>query len=448
MAKPCRGGVNVVSLIQPLALGIVSQTVSSAAVAVAKFDAQIKKAYGSQEAFLAAVSSGNVKARKLAAEYSAAISKQLTAEKNKNAALKDGAKALYAIAAAAGGEKDKILESIEAQKKAREAREKARKTAKQLEEQYKKTSAALAILTGAGDVRAAMREQARAFQEQIKTVQNAKLQTAGLEKFHGKQRIELVRNLLKQAVDAEGASFDEKKRVLSQKLQEIKNIEGLSDQQRIAAQEEFNAQSKALEQTRMQEIAATVSTIGGLAGQVIGLGQAVSQYRQAQIKSEIEAMKARGATDEEIAQKERELNRRAAKDQKQFGIFSTIVDTAVGVTKAFATLPIWAAIPAAVLIAAKGAVQTATIAATPLPTAQFGGSFTVPPGNAADSGLVRVNQGEQVDVKPVRESNSGPQTQILNIDGDEFRAYITDEINRAVNSGDVQARRKGFIKTA
>jgi len=304
------------------------------------------------------------------------------------------------------------------------------------------------MLADSGDIQQAIRLQNTAFVEQVRLAKGAGLSTVALTRFQGQQKLELIRGFLQQSTQLEGAGIDQRRAALTQQYAEIEKLQTLSQDQRLEAQRVFNEQSDILDQERFASIAAGAQQIAGIANGIIGLGQAVSQYRQAQMKAEISAMEQRGASSEEIAQKERELARKAARDQKKFGIFSTIVDTAVGVTKAFATLPIWAAIPAAILIAAKGAVQTAAISATPLPAAQFGGSFTVPPGNQADSGLLRVNQGETAEVKPVRDSGGGDKGQVIQIGGQDFEGYITDIVNRKFSAGDIQVRRKGAIKTA
>jgi DNA repair exonuclease SbcCD ATPase subunit len=115
------------------------------------------------------------------------------------------------------------------------------------------------------------------------------------------------------------------------------------------------------------------------ANSVTGLISAVSSIFDAQNAAEIEALRERGATDEEIAAKELEIAREQAKRKKATGIFNVGISTAEAIAEASPN-------PFLIGLAiATGAAQLAAIAATPLPTAQFGGSFMVPPGNEADS---------------------------------------------------------------
>ena len=72
--------------------------------------------------------------------------------------------------------------------------------------------------------------------------------------------------------------------------------------------------------------------------------------------------------------------------------------------------------------------------------------MTVPPGYSADSALMAVNSGERVDVTPSRFAGGESKEVNLMVEGTSFRAYITDEVNRILNSGSVQIRRRGAIR--
>jgi len=65
----------------------------------------------------------------------------------------------------------------------------------------------------------------------------------------------------------------------------------------------------------------------------------------------------------QLAKTGEETDMRLFKMGKRVGIAQAIVNTAVGITRAFKDLPIWAAIPASVTIAAAGAAQIAAIRA-------------------------------------------------------------------------------------
>ena len=86
--------------------------------------------------------------------------------------------------------------------------------------------------------------------------------------------------------------------------------------------------------------------------------------------SEEEKEAALEALDEKYAKKKRELNRRQAILDKVTGIFSIGISTAQAIMQAFASLPYPANIVAAAFAAATGAVQTAIVAAKPIPMAE------------------------------------------------------------------------------
>jgi hypothetical protein len=126
--------------------------------------------------------------------------------------------------------------------------------------------------------------------------------------------------------------------------------------------------------------------------------------------------------------------------QKALAVTEAIINTALAVTKALSVDPTGIL---AGLAAATGAIQIATILAEPIPAAQFGGSFVVPPGNNDDSGLLRVNSGEEVNVTPTRGGESSfPERIVVSIGGAEFDARVA----QAFNKGSAQIRRRGAVQ--
>ena len=132
--------------------------------------------------------------------------------------------------------------------------------------------------------------------------------------------------------------------------------------------------------------------------------------------------------------------------ERALAVAQTAINTAVGISNAIATVPYPANIPAAISIGLLGAAQTAAIISTPLPTAQFGGDFSVPVGGANDSALLRVNSGENVSVTPARESSNNSSTNssrnvIINIAGQSLDGVLEERLN----SGNVFIQRSGVI---
>lgn len=71
--------------------------------------------------------------------------------------------------------------------------------------------------------------------------------------------------------------------------------------------------------------------------------------------------------EEELANKEREIKRRQAKREKALNIFQSLINTASAVAEALPNIPL------SIAVGVAGAIQTALIAATPLPEFGFGG---------------------------------------------------------------------------
>ncbi len=98
-----------------------------------------------------------------------------------------------------------------------------------------------------------------------------------------------------------------------------------------------------------------------------------AQYDQ-QFASLDSALKKEQITREEYDRRKAQLGKEQAKKQKEFAITMAIINTALGVTNAFATAPniILGAVLAAV-VAAAGAAEIATIASQPVPQFAEGG---------------------------------------------------------------------------
>jgi hypothetical protein len=335
-------------------------------------------------------------------------------------------------------------QSAKAAKEAAEAATKAAATRK----------AALDLLAKSGDQTAFLEKQRTAFAEQVSTVRQAGLDVTALERFQQQQRVSQYSKFFAQVTADQNATFSGRQAGLNEQLQTVLDSENLSYEERLAAQTAFNEQSMLLEQQRFQAIAATTQQIAQVGQGFIAIAQNLSTVRQNQIKEEISALEEQGASEEEIEKKRKQLARKAAVDQQRFSIFAAILDTSVAITKALASTPPPASYALAALSAVKGATQVAAIRSTPIPKAQFGGTFSVPPGNEADTGLLNVSSGETVKVEPSREANSGggfggnngPITLMI---GDRpFEAFMVDTMNSLLNSGKIQITKKGVLKAS
>lgn len=77
------------------------------------------------------------------------------------------------------------------------------------------------------------------------------------------------------------------------------------------------------------------------------------------------------AIDEETEAKREEMERKQAIRDKAIAVFQSLIATAVGISKSLPNIPL------AIAVGALGAIQTATILATPLPGAELGGLINV-----------------------------------------------------------------------
>jgi hypothetical protein len=391
--------------------------------------------------------------------------KKMTAQiGDNNSKLEGQNKSLSATGEALKKARDRLLGYDEELKKNAETQNKlagdvkaganATKLSKEEQEKLNKARmAALAILAKQGsgtDALTAKLASLRVQQaEQTKMVEAAGLSAASMDLFYQKQRETALKQFLQKSIADESLTYDQRKNLLQSNYDAVLAAEALSYEDRLAAQQAYTESSNLLEQQRMQTIADGVNDFARFGNEVIGIGSAFAKLRVAQGQKEIEAMKKRGASEEEIAKKQKELQIQAAKDQKKIQLASATINVAQGVTQALAAYAPPASWILAGLTAAKGAIEIAAIAATPIPTAQFGGNFVVPPGAEADSGLLRVNSGEQVNVQPTRESGGGGQDfGTLMIDGQPFKAYVLDTVQRGFNDGKLQIRRQGAIKVA
>jgi tape measure domain-containing protein len=146
------------------------------------------------------------------------------------------------------------------------------------------------------------------------------------------------------------------------------------------------------------------------------------------------------ASEAEFAVKQAELDKKKKEEAKKAAIYNRAlaiaqvpIDTARAVLKAVADFgppPSPLGIAGIAAAGAVGAAQMAALMATPIPSAETGGRFTVPETfTGVDSGLVRVNQGERLEVTPRGGGSGGaPQRIVINIDGRTFIDFINDNL--------------------
>jgi hypothetical protein len=120
--------------------------------------------------------------------------------------------------------------------------------------------------------------------------------------------------------------------------------------------------------------------------------------------------------------------------EKAMAVAQAGINSALAFTKALAEVPYPYNFVAAAGVLATGLAQQIKIISTPLPSAETGGRFIVPDGVGSDSRLMRVNQGEEVDITPRGMTGFNEQQHItVQIDRD----VIFDVVNDGIRSGDI-----------
>jgi hypothetical protein len=128
----------------------------------------------------------------------------------------------------------------------------------------------------------------------------------------------------------------------------------------------------------------------------------------------------------------------AAVAAKGIDLAQAVINTASGVANALKDGPAPIAIANSIAIGLAGAAQIATIATTPIPSAETGGRFLVPDTfTGVDGAVMRVNQGEVVDVTPRGGSGNAygePVHITINLDGRPLVDFFNDKIDsREIN---------------
>jgi tape measure domain-containing protein len=156
------------------------------------------------------------------------------------------------------------------------------------------------------------------------------------------------------------------------------------------------------------------------------------------MNQEIAASEAKFAAQQaDLDKKKKEEARKAAIYNRVLAIAQVPIDTARAVLKAigdFGPPPSPLGIAGIAAAGAVGAAQMAALMATPIPSAETGGRFIVPETfTGVDSGLVRVNRGERLEVTP--RGGAGGQTiqLVVNLDG----RPIIDFTNENLRGGNI-----------
>lgn len=169
--------------------------------------------------------------------------------------------------------------------------------------------------------------------------------------------------------------------------------------------------------------------VGGALMNVLSeLGNNLEAQKQQQLRNVEDLAKRTGMTEEELDKKRQEINERFAKRQKRLAIIQSIINTAVAVTNALATIPPPLNFVVAGLAGAAGGVQIATIRRQ-----QLAEGGIVPSGYPNDSYPALLTSGETVVPAKKLPDFQGKN----NLDYEQFRktsSENTKDIVRAINN--------------
>jgi hypothetical protein len=117
------------------------------------------------------------------------------------------------------------------------------------------------------------------------------------------------------------------------------------------------------------------------------------------------------------------------------------INSYVAFTRALADFPQPYSYIAAAGVLAAGLAQQIKIVSTAIPSAETGGRFIVPNSPGSDSAIMRVNQGEEVEITPRgMVGNSGIQNIIVQIE----KQTIFEVVNEGIESGDILIQAANF----
>lgn len=176
------------------------------------------------------------------------------------------------------------------------------------------------------------------------------------------------------ALDAIDTAFDV--------WQTIVDIQTAHNEQQInALQERLETESNLIDERLEKE---TDGFEDAVKKNIIAESTALKRRKQAEQQAQEEKKKLEEETQAEITR----LRKEAASNQKMLGIFQAVVNTALAVTNALATVPYPYNIVAAAAAGAAGAAQVAAITAEPIPEMAEGGNTLEDFGSIAGGGMV------------------------------------------------------------
>jgi len=232
------------------------------------------------------------------------------------------------------------------------------------------------------------------------------------------EQISNVENYLLQRADLEANSYEEKIAFLLEKKEELLALEYENQNDRVAIEQATNA--------------AIIKSKEELAKRDIELLEMRAKQEMELLEQRMSANASFFGCISSLLEIAGDKNKKAAVAAKAFAMVEAGINTALAATKSLTAAPFpWNIALMAGTVAA-GVAQQIKIATTNIPSAETGGRFIVPHTNSVDGGLLRVNQNEEVIVKPAGQTGNDRESFNFNlIVNEEVIAKVTNKLARA-----------------
>lgn len=246
------------------------------------------------------------------------------------------------------------------------------------------------------------------------------------EKKNQDLRKQMLLDFYDSSLELEGVKGEERYVFLEEQLAMIKDLETITMEEKVAAQEALNEKMKYLREEDLSDdrenAQARLAIAGDLAGGLSNLITAVANTR-------------RGASREQRAM---------LVAAKGLAIAEIAIDTGVGIAKALRdpTVPSTALrIAQAGVVGINGLAAGIKVTNTPIPTAETGADFIVPDNgigrtSRVDNVAVNAQPGERVSVTPRGESSIRDRSIVVNVYNDSELLY--SQMQEGLDSGQVR----------
>lgn len=185
-----------------------------------------------------------------------------------------------------------------------------------------------------------------------------------------RERTKLIRED-QSAFETSGKSWLEIEQEKIDHLVWIDDLETEIHEKRVAEAEERQRKER-------EEIQKRIALISGYANAVTDIFTAINDLQSATANAELARLKKNGATEEELAEKKKELEIEAAKRGKALALLNIAINTASAVVAALVSFP--PNVPLSIAVGVTGAIQAAAVAAEPIPSFATGGIVKSSPG--------------------------------------------------------------------